>query len=1032
MRKISVYIILCMLLSIPVFADTLEGKNTSSLDEIWDDCVDFSRVVEYSAEGLAVIVSTEEERSAFEEDFTFFQRTTTKAEWVTYELPKDKYLSVQTYFWQGEAIKHFSFAWSADGSEWRRANPTIITKPAGSDKWLPVCYDLKKLPESAKYLKIRFPEGNSVSWSPLVASVAAKTISAGDGSFADTVNTPYHEVVTVMKHLGLVDGVNQSTFQPDTLVNRREFCSLIVRLLNMESLQTAEEKTIFLDVAPDDWGRAAIETLYRLGVVNGTSDNMFSPDEEITFSQAMKIIVSILGYIPDAELEGGYPTGYLSVAKKLRLTESIPNTAQPLRRGEAALYLYRAAGTNCMERITYGYEERYDKKSQTLLEKYHSIQKLEAVVTEAGSASLTGNGFLDEKYFIAGGVQYECGRMDMAEFLGQRTIFYVQHTDDDDIPVVLYAFSDSEDYIEITYPQFEEIDGNKIIYEQDGKEKKASVRTDARIIYNGRYFSRLGFEKLPFQSGTLRLIDSDRDGIMDILSITDYQTCVLTSDAKLNTVLTDKYFGAVNLGLDTAQYVRIVRYGEWMEYNPDISLRAGDVVQIARSRDGIRAEVIVLNDYAAGKIETYSKQSNTCRIEGVPYELSSYFLESGQAVELGAEEAFASLDSNGSIVAITYAASEDYAYLQSVSLNGVFNTEGKIRVIRESGKAEIVPLTIKTKLNDEKISSERFVEEIGNLEPQLIRLRVYADGSAANIQTAVHNDSKEPMERSFSRDYQTDGSIYRAGNLMLFDSVYQLTNATKVFFVPKEPAKIEDYRVGNAGILNADGRYKADLFDLSNQYQASAAVIYQNGSTERNVEPYDFVMVIKECSTYLNDKGECAYRLSGWVGGEITDLLFRAEGALDQTSNWLPYSTDKATMIGGGTPFGAGDVIQFVKDYNGYCDKFRLLFDASQYTEEFFYESNVQDYGKLSQTNYYSELYSGYGQIERLFSGKLLYCAQQDKRWLRTIMTGGTKVYLFDSKRQTVQPGELTDLEIGAHIFVRMNFTNCNEIVIVR
>ncbi len=1033
MKKICVLLILCLLCLWSVYAEQEESSVQVPFDGMWDDCVDFSKVQTYSGDGVCAIESLGDDRSVFEEDFTFFQRVTNEAEWVIYEIPQERFLSIQTYFWQGEALRHFSFEWSIDGLDWQRANPTVNTKMVGSDKWLPVNYEFKKLPVTAKYLKISFPAQNSVAWSPVMSSVTVNSFPLEDGGFADTVDTPYHEAVTVLNHLGFINGITETEFQPGAPITRAEFCTLIARILNTETLGTVEERPLFADVAVDYWGRNSIELLYQLGIINGTSEKTFSPEDEVTFSQTIKILVSVLGYTPAAELEGGYPIGYLAIAKRLHLIESISASEQPICRGEAALYLYRAADTMCMERTIYGNKEKYDKNSQTLLKKYHNIEKLRAVVTEAGSASIIGGSMLDEKYFVAGGKQYECGKMDMAEFLGQRTTFYVKNNASADVSTALYAFSDTDCYTDIAYPKFLKLEENKIFYEDEGQEKKITVNADTRIVYNGRYFSRIGLEKeLPFQSGKLRLIDNDSDGIVDILSITDYQTYYLAADAKLGSVLSDLYFGAVTANLQNAQYVAVTRYDEKIEYNPSLVVRVGNVVQIARSHDGIRAQVLILNDYTAGKIEQYSEKAQTCQLAGISYKLSDYFYKSGQEIELGAEEAFAYLDSNGAIVAVTYVKGQDYAYLQSVSLNGAFNTEGKIRLIRESGKAEVLPLTVKTKLNGARIKESEFAQKLGSLQPQLVQVRTYSDGSVADIHTAYDNTTDLPWEQEFSCDYRTEGSIYRAGNFSLFDSIYQLSNTTKVFVIPKDPAKIERYCVGGTGLLNADFKYKVELFDLNAQYQAAAAVVYQDGSDERDIAAYDFVMVVKECSTYLNDENEYALKLDGWVNGEQTELLLRAEGAEDRTGNWLPYSTKKTTGANGDNSFGAGDVIQFVKDFDGYCDKFRVLFDASQCTEEFFYEQNARDYGGISRTNYYSELYSGYGEIENIFAGKLFYNTHKPDKWLRTVMTANAKVYLLDSKKSTIRPAELTDLEIGNRIFVRMNFTNCNEIIIVQ
>lgn len=1032
MKKICMALVMVLCCNFFCTSAEVYTKNETP-DIIFDDCVDFTKVHEYSGDGLGAIQSEGEDRLVFEDDFTFFQRVTTEAEWITYAIPEKKFLSVQTYFWQGESLNHFSFLWSKDGKEWFRANPKIKTKSVGSDKWLPVSYEFKKLPAEAKYLKISFPAQNTVAWSPVMSSVNASAFPMTDGSFSDTIDTPYHEAVTVLKHLGFITGVTETEFRPNSPVTRAEFCTLLTRMLNLENLENAAKVSGFRDVSSDHWAYTSIETLYQLGFINGTSEFTFSPEEKITFSQAIKILISVLGYTPDAELEGGFPIGYLSIANRLHLIDRIINTENSITRGEAALYLYRATDTKCMERTVFGSKEMYNKKSQTLLEKYHNIEKLEAIVTEAGSASLTGTEVKDEQYFVADGVQYECGQMDMANFLGQRTIFYIQHADTNNTSVALYAFSDSDCYTDITYSQFLKLEENEIIYEKNNREKRISVNSDTRIIYNGRYFSRIGLVKdLPFQNGKMRLIDNDNDGVYEVISILDYQTYYLSANAKLGAVMSDYYFGAVNAELDNAQYVKVIRYDEWLEYDSAIEVNAGDIVQIAYSYDGVRAEVIILSDYTAGKIEKYSEKEKICRISGIDYKLSEYFSNSKQKVELGAEEVFAYLDSNGMIVALSYMNKQNYAYLQGISIDGAFETEGNMRLIRNSGIAETLKVTAKTKLNGKTIGENEFIKTFSGLQPQLVQVRTYSDGSIADITTASENTTGKPMEQNFSLDYQTDNSIYRSGNFTLFDSIYQLTNATKVFLIPEDLTKTEDYYVGGLSVLNADFKYNADLFDLNTQYQAAAVVIYQKNSDTRNIETYDPVMVVEDCSTYLNDENEYAVKLSGWVGGEKTELLFRSSGAENQTGDWLPYETTKNSTSGADSSFSVGDVIQFLKDSNGYCSKFRILFDASRCSDEYFYEQNARDYGRISKTDYYSELYSGYGRVEHIFSNKLFYCAHHSENWIRTIMTSNTKVYLLHSKRNTIYPAEITDLEIGNRIFVRMNFTNCNEIVIVQ
>ena len=47
----------------------------------------------------------------------------------------------------------------------------------------------------------------------------------------------------------------------------------------------------------------------------------FVPKSSITYNELQKIIVSALGYTQYAEMQGGYPDGYLTYSEKLQHNE---------------------------------------------------------------------------------------------------------------------------------------------------------------------------------------------------------------------------------------------------------------------------------------------------------------------------------------------------------------------------------------------------------------------------------------------------------------------------------------------------------------------------------------------------------------------------------------------------------------------------------------------------------------------------------------------------------------------------------------
>ena len=51
---------------------------------------------------------------------------------------------------------------------------------------------------------------------------------------------------------------------------------------------------------------------------------------------------------------------------------------------------------------------------------------------------------------------------------------------------------------------------------------------------------------------------------------------------------------------------------------------------------------------------------------------------------------------------------------------------------------------------------------------------------------------------------------------------------------------------------------------------------------------------------------------------------------------------------------------------------------------------------------------------------------------LRTIPLGGAKVYIYDTVRDKLSGGDLADISTGSKVFVRMNFTETKEIIVIK
>ena len=72
------------------------------------------------------------------------------------------------------------------------------------------------------------------------------------------------------------------------------------------------------------WGRDFILKAAKLGIINGYTDGSFMPDKEVTYAEAVTIMVRCLGYsnLESVSSEFWYD-GYISKMKEIGLNEAL-------------------------------------------------------------------------------------------------------------------------------------------------------------------------------------------------------------------------------------------------------------------------------------------------------------------------------------------------------------------------------------------------------------------------------------------------------------------------------------------------------------------------------------------------------------------------------------------------------------------------------------------------------------------------------------------------------------------------------------
>jgi len=91
---------------------------------------------------------------------------------------------------------------------------------------------------------------------------------------------------------GVVKGYPDGTFRPDATVTRAEFVTMLVKALGLSASQSG---SAFKDVADNDWYRDSVNTAVSSGLVSGVGEGRFAPNTLITREQMAVMITRALG-----------------------------------------------------------------------------------------------------------------------------------------------------------------------------------------------------------------------------------------------------------------------------------------------------------------------------------------------------------------------------------------------------------------------------------------------------------------------------------------------------------------------------------------------------------------------------------------------------------------------------------------------------------------------------------------------------------------------------------------------------------------
>ena len=775
-----------------------------------------------------------------------------------------------------------------------------------------------------------------------------------DGIFSDVdSNAKYATAVTVLNKLGVIGGYDDGTFKPMNNVTRAEFSAMLLRALGMGQTVTPTVSS-FSDVPTDFWGAGVIEAAKSLNIIGGYEDGTFRPNNNVSYEEALTMIVRAIGYENYSPITEVWYSTYVTTAQRLGITKNaVGSVGLPATRSCIAQFIYDTLEVNTRENDTIS--------DKTVMEEYLGLVKDEGIIASNGYTSLdapdvnlkdneikirnrkTGN----SEVFRVDNID------DYSDVLGETiTYYYKENASTGYKDVVFYTIKSTSTSVTVDAGSIEpdESDNTTIAYYKS--ESASNVNTlkldsDNVVIYNGKLYgntaaqSSFDVDMIPV-IGSIKLMNTDNDSDYDILFIDSYEIYAVSSVTSSTYTVTDKV--TVSTGktivLDPTDDDQIINFtntnGEKLSFSA-ISKNKTICVKESNDNNGTKMyTVIIVSNSVSGEIKSIS--STGCTVGTKTYKYSDAApWENGEgdlaAPEKGSSYSFF-LDMNGDIVAYTKdataAASATYGYIMSYAKekSGLEESPVILYILTQSGTKVRIPMYKNTKINGRKIGEDYdraidMLEETADYQNlanndgsarQLIKYTTkVSDGTTVldTIVTVTDETSGDTRGGDVDADtlrmyggitsqnnatYTSSSKVFKSGS----NSVY-LSNAT-VFVIPEDMTASSEYRKGSASDFKNNNSYNIEAFDISTSKNAKVIVLY-GGNSMTEVDYLTPVFRVEAVADeYNEEKDESMLRVTGYENGSETAVSF-----------WVsPEGGDLVETL------GEGDFVRFGTDSEGY------------------------------------------------------------------------------------------------------------------
>jgi len=197
---------------------------------------------------------------------------------------------------------------------------------------------------------------------------------------SDITDKDTKEAVLRLAAFAIVNGMEDGKYHPGDKVTREQFAKILVTALKMDTAaKAATGRSSFKDVEANRWSVGYINVAAGQGLINGYPDGTFKPANEVSYAEAITMLVRALGY-RDNMLSGNWPGNYLAKAAEKEITKHVAfsDSTGVSNRGDVAILVNNTLDAKVVKVDTYESSgAKYVESDETLLENKLNITKYE-------------------------------------------------------------------------------------------------------------------------------------------------------------------------------------------------------------------------------------------------------------------------------------------------------------------------------------------------------------------------------------------------------------------------------------------------------------------------------------------------------------------------------------------------------------------------------------------------------------------------------------------------------------------------------